>query len=121
MPSLPALTSARMSRSEISTREAYSRTAAIVNCRLVLATTGRPMRESSLIRQQLEDAVAELGSAAREVFDDITAQGDYREPDVSGDFNALTPEDKTKVRAALDLGPSSGRRFSLQCSCRTTR
>jgi hypothetical protein len=61
------------------------------------------MQRSSLIREQLEDAVAEMSPAARAVFDDLTARDDDRQPERSGDFEALTPADKTSVRDAADL------------------
>jgi hypothetical protein len=61
------------------------------------------MQPSALLRQQLQDAVAELSPAARAVFEDMTALHDDREPEPSGDFDGLTPTDKTSVQDATDL------------------
>lgn len=56
-----------------------------------------------LSRQQLDDAVAELSDAAREVFDGILVRGLDKEPAVSAGFNALAPAEQAHVRALLDL------------------
>jgi hypothetical protein len=61
------------------------------------------MRHSTLIRGELEDAVAGLTPAARTVFEDIQSMEEDAEPELPEDFNALTPPERTSVIGAAKL------------------
>jgi hypothetical protein len=58
------------------------------------------VRHSTLIRAELEDAVAGMTPAARAVFEDIQRTDEDAEPELPEGFEALTPP----------RGPASSRR-----------
>jgi hypothetical protein len=62
------------------------------------------VQRSTLIRAQLEDAVAGLTPAARAVFEDIQrTDEDAEEPELPEGFGALTPPERTSVIEAAKL------------------
>ena len=61
------------------------------------------MRQSSLIRVELEDAVAGLTPAGRAIFEDIKRMDEDAGSEVPEGFNALTPSERTSVIGAAKL------------------
>jgi hypothetical protein len=61
------------------------------------------VRRSTLIRAELEDAVAGLTPAARAVFEDIQRTDEDAEPELPEGFDALTPSERTSVIGAAKL------------------
>jgi len=61
------------------------------------------MRHSTLIRAELEDAVAGLTPAARAVFEDIKRMDEDAGSELPEGFNALTPPERTGVIGAAKL------------------
>jgi hypothetical protein len=61
------------------------------------------MRHSTLIRAELEDAVAGLTPAARAVFEDIKGMDEDARSELPEGFDALTPPERTSVIGAAKL------------------
>src|SRR5215208_6203329 len=61
------------------------------------------MRHSTLIRAELDDAVAGLTPAARAVFEDIKRMDEDAGSELPEGFNALTPPERTGVIGAAKL------------------
>ena len=61
------------------------------------------MQRSTLIRAELEDAVAGLTPAARAVFEDIRRTDEDAQPELPEGFGALTPPERTSVIEAAKL------------------
>jgi hypothetical protein len=61
------------------------------------------VRHSTLIRAELEDAVAGLTPAARAVFEDIKRMDEDAESELPEGFAALTPPERTSVIGAAKL------------------
>jgi len=61
------------------------------------------VQRSTLIRAELEDAVAGLTPAARAVFEDIQSTDEDAEPELPEGFGALTPSERTSVIEAAKL------------------
>jgi hypothetical protein len=61
------------------------------------------VRHSTLIRTELEDAVAGLTPAARAVFEDIKKMDEDAESELPEGFAALTPPERTSVIGAAKL------------------
>jgi hypothetical protein len=61
------------------------------------------VQRSTLIRAELEDAVAGLTPAARAVFEDIQRTDEDAEPELPEGFGALTPPERTSVIEAAKL------------------
>ena len=61
------------------------------------------MRRSTLIRAELEDAVAGMPPAARAAFEDIQRTDEDAEPELPESFDALTPPERTSVIEAAKL------------------
>jgi hypothetical protein len=61
------------------------------------------VRHSTLIRAELEDAVAVLTPAARAVFEDIKRMDEDAGSQLPEGFDALTPPERTSVIGAAKL------------------